>query len=403
MTRSSSSPRKRRRTKSPAKKPAKRRRVRMTLALTLTFLVGFVIAGVAVLKWAETPRGQMHRADRGLARAEAGARQHLHDRVLDALSSAGVPPDSISVGEGRYSRVATVRVGSTLDLLDLNVILTKEVEAAGGRVHRGVRHDEGRSATLEMQVGTRKLLTHRILAHWGEDEVEVPPLPTGRLAIVIDDWGHNLGRVARRILALPAPLTVAILPERAHSRRVLTEAKRAGKHVLLHLPMQPDETAETSPGDPAIEVGMDEATIERITERYLDGLPGVQGVNNHMGSLVTAHRSEMEAVMQVVARRGLMFLDSMTTSRSVAFEVARDFGVPTARNDLFMDVDTEDPEVVEERLRSLVDKARQRGWAVGIGHVNEAVASALERVVPDLAPDDVQLVFLSDLVHAPTP
>lgn len=373
------------------------------MALTATFLLGFVIAGVAVLEWAETPRGQMHLADRGLARAEAGARRYLQERVLTALARGGVPPDSIEVEAVTGRPVTTVRVGSTLDLFDLNVLVTREVETAGGHVHRGVRHGEGRSATLELQLGTRRLLTHRLLAHRGADDVDVPPLPRGRLALVIDDWGHNLGPVARRILALPLPLTVAILPERAYSRRVLTEARRAGKRVLLHLPMEPDETAEVSPGDPAIQVGMDEVEIARITERYLDGLPGVEGINNHMGSRVTAYREEMEAVLQVAARRGLIFLDSMTTPESVAYDVATEFGVPAARNDIFLDVDTEEPAVVQERLRSLVEKARRRGWAIGIGHVNPATADALERIAAELQPDDVQLVFLSDLVYGPRP
>jgi polysaccharide deacetylase 2 family uncharacterized protein YibQ len=372
-------------------------------ALVLTFLLGFVIAGVAVLKWAETSRGQMHLADRGLAWAEARARQTLQTGVLDALQTAGIPPDSVVVEPAGRGHVTTIRVGSTVDLFDLNVAITKQVEAVGGWVHRGVRHDEEHASALELQLGTRRLLTHRVLAHRGEAVVEVPPLPAGRLAIVIDDWGHNLGPIARRVLRLPYPLTVAILPERAHSRRVLTEAKRAGKQVFLHLPMQPDEGTDVSPGDPAIEVGMDAQTIGRITERYLDGLPGVIGVNNHMGSLVTCHRPEMEAVMHVVAKRGLIFLDSVTSPCSIAYETAVAYGIPAAQNDLFLDVDTEDPVVVEARLRSLVDKARRHGSAVGIGHVNEATERALEVVVPTLAPDDVQLVFLSDLVYGATP
>jgi hypothetical protein len=296
-----------------------------------------------------------------------------------------------------------LRATSGASFLPLNLRLTEAVQRAGGRVHRGARHEGKRGGTLELEVGTREHVTHRVLVQRGESPVEPPPSPMGRLAIVIDDWGHNLSGPARRLLDLPAPLTLAILPDLRFSRRILTEAARAGKPTLLHLPMEPEADSEQSPGARAVRVDMGDAEIVELSEEFLDGLHGVSGVNNHMGSLATQHAGVLRPVMKVLARRGMFFLDSMTTSRSVALRVAREYGVPATRNDLFLDVDTEDPDLVEARLWELVERARRTGHAVGIGHVNEATATALERVLPRLDPGDVQLVPLADLVHGLPP
>jgi len=384
----------RKRSRHPGASP----RVLRTLAVTLGILA---VAGIAGLKWAETDPGRRFLAEQGMAPAGDWLRGEVHAAIRAGFAEAGIDPASLAVAPGSQGGPATVRVACAQPLLDLNVVLTRYVEAAGGRMLHGERHEEGGSATLELRVGTAQAFTHRILVHRGEQTVQPPPLPRGRLALVIDDWGHNLGPVARRILALDQPITVAILPELKHSRRILTEARRWGKPALLHLPMEPETAGEIPADDPAIRVGMDPAEIRALTVRLLDGLDGVSGVNNHMGSKATRHRPEMEACLSVLAERGLLFLDSVTSRHSVAYDVAREQGIPALRNDLFLDVDTQDPEVVEARLRRLVDLARERGEAVGIGHVNEATAAALETVLPGLDPADVRVVGLADLALEP--
>jgi len=362
-----------------------------------------VVCGVGLVRWAESSEGRILLADQGVPAADRWLRDELQDRVLDSLTRAGVAPDSLTVtSPDRRGRV-TVRATTAASFLPINLAVTESVESLGGRVHRGVLHRSKWGQALELEVGSPRRATHRVLVLRGPAPVEPPPAPLGRLAIVIDDWGYNLSATARRILHLPAPLTVAILPDLRFSRRVLTEATRAGKRALLHLPMEPEGPPEMDSGAQLISVGMPSSEIRELTSRYLDGLDGVCGVNNHMGSRATRHRAEMASVMEVVASRGLLFLDSVTTPRSVAHRVAVEFGVPAARNDAFLDADTVDPVVVEARLWKLVEKARKRGHAIGISHVNEATARALERVVQALDPADVQLVALDELIYSLPP
>jgi polysaccharide deacetylase 2 family uncharacterized protein YibQ len=164
------------------------------------------------------------------------------------------------------------------------------------------------------------------------------------------------------------------------------------------MPMEPNPGAPVGPGEPAVKVGMGSGEIRRVVSQGLDGLPGVVGVNNHMGSRATRSRPEMDAVMLEIAARGLIFLDSRTTPMSVAHTAASAQGIPNLRNDLFLDVDTDDPEVIRQRLGRLLEISRRRGWAIGIGHIHPATIAVLEEFLPTVDPADVQLVPLSELI-----
>ncbi|MCK5406997.1 MAG: divergent polysaccharide deacetylase family protein, partial [Candidatus Krumholzibacteria bacterium] len=105
------------------------------------------------------------------------------------------------------------------------------------------------------------------------------------------------------------------------------------------------------------------------------------------------------AVLEAIRKERLFFLDSLTSNKSVAYNTARELGVATARNSLFIDADTEEAEVVERRIRQLVSMARANGSAVGIGHPRRWTVDALRNSKTFLENTDIELVFLSDIVE----
>jgi polysaccharide deacetylase 2 family uncharacterized protein YibQ len=127
-------------------------------------------------------------------------------------------------------------------------------------------------------------------------------------------------------------------------------------------------------------------------------MPGIEGVNNHQGSLATADPRVMKTVLVVLQDYGLFFLDSLTSNKSIAYNTAKEMGVAAARNSVFLDADTEDPEVVEQRIRQLVARAKANGAAVGIGHPRRWTLDALERSETYLKNAGIELVYLRDLV-----
>lgn len=262
------------------------------------------------------------------------------------------------------------------------------------------------------------------------------------VALLIDDWGYGNTAAAKQLQQLPVPLTMAVLPDLPYSRyfalqgtELILPPERARRpadaadassgrdlrlavgcfvevalarrgrgerqrrrEIFLHLPMEPEGYPATDPGPEAIMVGMDGQTIGARLDQALAGLPTITGVNNHMGSAATADAATMDELMRVLRRRNLLFVDSLTSSRSVAYAAAQRAGVPTIRNRIFLDYDNENPETIAANLAVLVRAARASGFALGIGHPHAVTATVLAREVPRLRAAGVRFVTVSEML-----
>jgi hypothetical protein len=202
---------------------------------------------------------------------------------------------------------------------------------------------------------------------------------TGLIALIIDDIGPARTLSARAI-ALPAPLTMAILPYSEGAADLARAARKAGHEVFLHMPMQP--LGDENPGRNALRMGMDAAALRERLDWAIDRVDGAVGMNNHMGSRLTAEPAPMAVVMEVLRRRGLMFVDSRTTQHSVAAAAAAEAGLPHTSRDVFLD-HFPGAAFVRRQLAELEAKARAHGVAVAIGHPQPATLELLERWIPD--------------------
>jgi len=218
-----------------------------------------------------------------------------------------------------------------------------------------------------------------------------------RAAIIIDDLGQDLV-AADQLLALPYPLTFSVLPHLVHSTATAEEAHRGGREVMLHLPMEPDSAAK--PGAGEIRVGMREAEVDRVVDQDLSSVPYVVGVNNHMGSRATTDAVLMSELIKALAERRLFFVDSRTTAKSVAFDVARREGLPTFFRSVFLD-DTETVPYTLGQLREFRHVIEEQGTALAIGHPYPSTIQALARFLPDFERSDIQLVPASQLLSLP--
>lgn len=189
----------------------------------------------------------------------------------------------------------------------------------------------------------------------------------GEVALIMDDMGNSLD-VLDELVALGRPLTVAVLPYSAHSAETARRARAGGLEVLLHLPLESVNNHEAMADTEGMIVAtMTEPAIVAAFEASYDRVPFASGTNNHMGSRFTAERDLMRALLRPIKERGLFFVDSRTTAKTVALEEARAMGVPATRRDVFLDAD-EDRGRIRGRLIELFQKARKNGRAVGICH-----------------------------------
>ena len=305
--------------------------------------------------------------------ANDGATDHLYVTVLPGGPSEAHSTSLTDLLQA-LDRVAT-RYKLTRDPLG---------SAAGnGNVQFLYRHDGAPTHTI-----------HILTQHAGTS----PEVPTSgaRLAIIIDDMGYDRAS-ADAVFALQYPLTLSVLPGLPHSADVDEEAKRRGYQVLLHLPMASTGNSKAE----AIEIhpGMSAEEVSQTVAQMLATVPDAIGVNNHQGSEATADPNLMAELMPVLREYKLFFVDSRTTTATVAYDTAQRMGVPAAyRNVPFLD-DAADAGSIRRQLAQAIRDARKQGAAIAIGHPHPVTLQVLQEILPQLGSQGVTLVFVSQLVQ----
>jgi hypothetical protein len=218
-----------------------------------------------------------------------------------------------------------------------------------------------------------------------------------RAAILIDDLGQDL-EAARRFLALELPLGFSVLPFLPHSKEVAREAAARGREVILHLPLEPWDGEHKKAGPGALFLVQGESEWRRRFREALDAVPGSVGVSSHMGSRFTEREDAMEVVLRELRGRGLFFVDSLTSPRSVGHRAARRLGVRSARRTVFLDHERRE-EAVAVQIERLIEGARRWGRAVGIGHPRPETLHALRRAIPRLRAAGVRIVPPSEVAE----
>ena len=217
-----------------------------------------------------------------------------------------------------------------------------------------------------------------------------------RIAIIIDDLGHDR-RQAAKFISLGDDLTLSILPYGAHQKDIAQKAHAKGCELMLHLPMEPDEYPIVNPGKGALLTSM---TPDQLIDQLMadvEAVPHIRGVNNHMGSKLTAESAQMYQILSVLKKRKLYFIDSRTTDRTLCRPSARLLQVPFAARDVFID-NVQTHQAIRRQLEKLVLIAGSHGEAIGIGHPYQATYEILKEMLPELK-KKVVLVPASKLVR----
>lgn len=232
------------------------------------------------------------------------------------------------------------------------------------------------------------------------DAQAVSAQPRARVAIVIDDLGRDVAAIEKLTAMLSragnVQLSWAVLPYESRTAEVVEALRRHGAEVLLHLPMDPEGTADPGPG--ALTTAMSKGELAAATAAALAAVPGAVGVNNHMGSKLSSDRAAMTAILGEVRREGRYFLDSRTTAESVGFEVARELGIAAANRDLFLD-DVAERGAVAAQFAKLLARARERGAAIAIGHPHPTTLAVLEEEIPRAVAAGFEFVPVSYLLE----
>lgn len=209
-----------------------------------------------------------------------------------------------------------------------------------------------------------------------------------QLIIIIDDIGNNYA-LGNAIVELDAPLTLAFLPHTPHAKTLANKAHLQHKEIILHVPMENTFKVPLGPG--ALTRELSETKFKQTLKKAIDSIPHAQGINNHMGSLLTQDTQSMKWVMETLKDEHLYFIDSLTSPKSVAYQQARKHQLPTLRRHIFLDNDKSHKALSEQWSKAL-RIAHKTGRAVLIGHPYPESRAFLAKELPKLAAQNIELI-----------
>lgn len=224
---------------------------------------------------------------------------------------------------------------------------------------------------------------------------------TVRIALVIDDFGGYAAGV-QAMMDLPFPLTFAVMPFEEFAGKQAEQAIAKGHEVLVHLPFEAYSADPSWYGKYYITTSTPGPEISRLIQEAFRILPMATGMNNHMGSLATGDSRVMGQVLTELSKLNRFYLDSCTAKNSPVPQLVSRQNLPLIQRDIFLDEQAGE-NWIRSRLRDLVERARSRGQAVGIGHVGPGgplLARILREEIPVYQKQGCQFVHLSELVHA---
>ncbi len=382
----------------PRTGPVRPPRLPRSSPLLLRLLGGVLGIGVVVVVLAQLFGGRS-----GLGSPErpgdselAAWRRTLEPCVRDAAAELGLRENWIvlfepgSEGGDSLLTVMEFRVPGDLHEEILNLALTRAVEAAGGGVVRGVELNDAR---VELDVAWRGNTTHRfVLQRYSRYSRHA-----GRVALVIDDFGRAPQEVLDACAALGVPWTATVIPDSPGATRQARWFTARNIPVLIHLPMEPEESGEWELGEGALMMSTPPEAVDDLVAAAQAAVPGARGLSNHMGSRVTTDDGLMRALMQSLAARELFFLDSRTTAASVAAREAERAGIPWAGRDVFLDPEDE-IRVIEQQFETVLDQARRRGRVIVIGHPRANTLEVLRRRIPGAREEGFEFVTVDRLL-----
>jgi polysaccharide deacetylase 2 family uncharacterized protein YibQ len=204
------------------------------------------------------------------------------------------------------------------------------------------------------------------------------PQATPRVVLVVGGLGISQTSTQEALRTLPPDVTLAFAPYGASLDRWMQKARSDGHELLLQVPMEPFDYPDNDPGPQTLLVG---APTDANTDRLmtlLGRLTNYVGVINYMGARYTADPTALGSTLAELTRRGLMYVDDGSSSRSIGEAAARTARTPFARADVVIDEVARD-DAIRARLAQLEQVARTKGLAVG-------TASALPISLRNLQP-----------------
>ncbi|MGJ0124427.1 divergent polysaccharide deacetylase family protein [Campylobacter coli] len=220
-------------------------------------------------------------------------------------------------------------------------------------------------------------------------DINSSKIKQARLAIIIDDMA-NISQV-KALQALKLKLIPSFFPP---DKNHIDTPKLALKFdfYMVHLPLA--AMNYTKPELDTLNPSDSEKRIFKKIQQVKKDFKDLKFINNHTGSLFTSDEKAMKKLYKAFEKEELIFVDSKTIASSKAPKVAKALGQIYIQRDVFLD-NRDDVAYIKKQLMEAVRLAKQKGFAIAIGHPRKNTFKALEQSKDLLK--SVELVYLSEI------
>lgn len=221
------------------------------------------------------------------------------------------------------------------------------------------------------------------------------------LAIVIDDFGGYERGGVDDLLNSNVPITCAIMPFVDNTETDYARAVEGGKEVILHMPMQAyGNLPENWYGSVCIKNNENAQTAIEKLEQCLATMPEAKGFNIHIGSGASQNVELMQALYEYADSKNIFFLDSRTVLADKCEEACSMAGSTYLGRDVFLEpAHNRSHAGVTARLQEGAQLAKEKGYAIVIGHVGPEGGINTARAIIDFAKNaqdqNIEIVPLS--------
>jgi uncharacterized protein len=197
-----------------------------------------------------------------------------------------------------------------------------------------------------------------------------------RIALIIGGLGISASGTSDALAQLPAPVSFALAPYGADLPNLAQQARALKHEVLLQVPMEPFNFPDNDPGPQTLLTTLSaERNIDRL-HWLMSRFQGYVGLISFMGGKFTASEQSLTPILRETAKRGLIYVDDGTSSRSIASQIAGSLSLPFAKADIVID-EVPTPTEIDHALSRLELMARERGNAIGFATAQPATVKRI--------------------------
>ena len=218
-----------------------------------------------------------------------------------------------------------------------------------------------------------------------------------RIALIVTNLGLSATYTKAALKLLPEDITLSFSHVAPRLKSWIREARQKGHEVLMDIPMEPLGFPKNDPGRATLLTSSNEVENLNRLEHVMKKAGGYVGLLGTLGTKFMLHSETFLPVLKTIKQRGLIYVDSRSTSRSLGPELASSIQLPRAFNNIFIDKEPSNQKI-KGKLDELEKIALKKRFAVGIAQPFPLTIEILSQWAEKLKAKQISLAPITAVV-----